>query len=110
MYRAHENEKKYKYNARVLQVEKASFTPLVFSTTGGMGSEANRFFKHLAELIANKSGQQYSDTIAFIRSRLRFDLLKTCVISRRGYRGKKTPQPADIHSLDLNLQPVGPGP
>ena len=79
MYRTHENEKKRKYNARVIQVEKASFTPLVFSTTGGMGSEADRFYKHLATKISNKTGQHYSDTVAFIRRRLRFDLLKTCI-------------------------------
>ena len=37
MYRSHENEKKNAYNQRVIKVEKATFTPLVFSTTGGMG-------------------------------------------------------------------------
>ena len=105
MYRSHENEKKRKYNARVLQVEKASFTPLVFSTTGGMGSEADRFFKHLATKMSNKSGQRYSDTVAFIRRRLRFDLLKTCLISLRGYRGKQCAKPVDIDTLDLNLRP-----
>ena len=36
MYRHHEHLKKRAYNARVLQVEKGTFTPLVFSTTGGM--------------------------------------------------------------------------
>merc|ERR1712142_1339856 len=47
MYRSHEQAKKNTYNQRVLRVEKATFTPLVFSTTGGMGGEADRFFKHL---------------------------------------------------------------
>ena len=102
MYRTHENEKKYKYNARVLQVEKATFTPLVFSTTGGMGEEAVRFYKHLAEITSRKTGQRYSDTIAFIRRRLRFDLLKTCVISLRGFRGRENAKPAQLDSLDLN--------
>ena len=105
MYRSHECEKKRKYNARVLQIEKASFTPLVFSTTGGMGAEADRFYKHLAQKISMKSGQRYSDTVAFIRRRLRFDLLKTCLISIRGYRGKHNAKPAEMDSLDLNLRP-----
>ena len=105
MYLSHEREKKYKYNARVLHVEKASFTPLVFSTTGGMGGEADRFFKHLAEKISRKNGQRYSDVIAFIRRRLRFDLLKTCIISLRGYRGKGNAKPETLDSLDLNLRP-----
>ena len=105
MYRTHENEKKRKYNARVIQVEKATFTPLVFSTTGGMGEEAVRFYKHLATKISNKTGQNYSDTVAFIRRRLRFDLLKTCLISLRGYRGRQGAKPVEIDSLDLNLRP-----
>ena len=39
MYRDHENENNNKYNDRDLQVEKATFTSLVFSTTGGIGNE-----------------------------------------------------------------------
>jgi len=39
MYRAHENESLQ--FARVIRVEKGTFTPLVFSTTGGAGIEAN---------------------------------------------------------------------
>ena len=37
MYIHHEELKKKAYNARVIQVEKGVFTPMVFSTTGGMG-------------------------------------------------------------------------
>ena len=71
-----------------------------------MGEEAVRFFKHLAERMSRKTGQHYSDTIAFIRRRLRFDLLKTsCVISLRGFRGRQNGKPAPIDSLDLNLRP-----
>ena len=106
MYRKHENEKKNKYNDRILQVEKATFTPLVFSTTGGMGNEAARFLRHLAGKISNKTGQTYNDTVAFMRRRIRFDLLKTCVISLRGFRGKISPKTdSEIASLDLNLRP-----
>ena len=32
-----ENEKKRKYNCRIVDVERGSFTPLVFATNGGMG-------------------------------------------------------------------------
>ena len=98
-------EKKNSYVDRVLNVEKGTFTPLIFSATGGMGGEASRFYKRLAEKIASKSGQRYSDTIGFIRRRLRFDLLRTTVISLRGFRGKVNAEPAEVDSLDLNLQP-----
>ena len=39
LYQAHENEKKRTYNQRIIEVEHASFTPLVFSTSGGESPE-----------------------------------------------------------------------
>ena len=39
IYRQHETEKKRQYSSRILEVEQATFTPLVFSTTGGMAVE-----------------------------------------------------------------------
>ena len=47
VYKQHESEKKRTYNERIIQIEKGSFTPLVFSTFGGMGIEAGRFHKRL---------------------------------------------------------------
>ena len=52
MYMHHENRKKAEYNRRVIDIEKGCFTPIVFSTTGGMG--AGSFFKRIAEKIAQK--------------------------------------------------------
>ena len=75
----------------------------VFSTTGGMALEASQFLKHLAEKISLKKGQRYSDVMSFVRRRLRFDLLRTCIISIRGYRGTRTLPPTAISDLDLNL-------
>ena len=96
------------YNARVLQVEKGSFTPppLVFSTTGGMGKEAEMFVKQLAKKMSLKAcTSEYSKNMSFIRKRLRFDLLRTTLISLRGFRGKRpTSQPQKITELDLYLQ------
>ena len=94
--------KKKEYNRRIIEVEKAVFTPLVFSTTGGMGSESNNFFKRIAEKTALRSGQKYHETISYFRKRLRFDLLKTTLITLRGNRGKPTTAP-DVSSMDLNL-------
>ena len=106
MYTHHEELKKKAYNARVIQVEKGVFTPFVFSTSGGMGEEAQKLTKRLAEKYALKSEQKYSETISFIRKRLRFDLLKTTIIALRGYRGKQHNTP-DISDLDINLIPEG---
>ena len=107
MYIAHEQEKKRKYNGRVLEVERGTFTPLVFSTTGGMGGEAHKLVKRLAERMEMSTGQKYSDAVSFIRKRLRFELLKTTVIAVRGDRGSRLRNmDADpIDELDLNLEP-----
>ena len=60
IYRILENHKKRLYSRRVLDVEHGSFTPLVFTTTGGMGKECIRYHSRLAELIAAKKGEHYS--------------------------------------------------
>ena len=38
-YKRNEDEKKRAYNERVLEVENATFSPLVFATNGGMARE-----------------------------------------------------------------------
>ena len=104
MYKKHEQEKKRAYNQRVIQVERGSFTPMVFSTSGGMGPEADKILKHIALKMSWKRNEQYSNVISFLRRRYRFDLLKTCVIALRGYR--KGVKPEKIEDLDLNLRKV----
>ena len=51
-------------------MEKGSFTPLVFSTSGGMGGEAERLVKKLASKMEYHTGQRYSDAVGYIRKRL----------------------------------------
>ena len=54
IYPQHESEKKRMYTSRVLEVEQGSFTPLVFTTTGGMAGECMRYHSRLAELLSTK--------------------------------------------------------
>ena len=108
MYLMNEKEKKRKYLQRVIQVERGSFTPLVFSTTGGMGPEAEKLVKTLAQKMEKCNGQRYSDSVSYIRRRLRFELLKTTVIALRGDRGSRLRnQEIEVQNLDLNLEPAG---
>ena len=86
------------------QVKKGSFTPFVMSTSGGMGAEAVLFIKRIAELIAAKRNEDYSDVVNYIRTLLSFCLLKSVLLAVRGERGKKvvarhTPLP----NLSFNL-------
>ena len=60
LYVQHENMKKRDYRERVLNVEHGSLTPIVFTTSGGAGPEANKHHKRIAELIASKRKDEYS--------------------------------------------------
>ena len=53
--------------SRVLEVEQGSFTPMVFTATGGMADECKTYHNRLAELLSNKKGEDYSNTISWIR-------------------------------------------
>ena len=51
-YRKNEQEKKRAYDQRIREIEHGSFSPLVFSTTGGMGTTATVVYKRLAAMMA----------------------------------------------------------
>ena len=86
IYRQHETEKKRQYASRVLEVEQATFTPLVFSTTGGMAAECKRHHSRLAELLAKKKGESCATTMSWIRARVSFTLLRSALLCLRGSR------------------------
>ena len=100
----HEQRKKAEYNRHVQDIDKGCFEPIVFSTTGGMGAEAQRFFKRLAEKIAKKKDTPYTKAISFVRRRVRFDLVKTVLIALRGFRGKVLHVPEKISNFDMHLE------
>ena len=104
MHTHHEELKKREYNARIIEVEKGSFTPLVLSCSGGMSIETHNFVKKLAEKLCAKKQEQYSRMVYFIRMRLRFDLLKSCIISLRGERFRYNTEA--VANLEYNLMQV----
>ncbi len=104
MYSRDESEKRRNYQQRVLQTEKASFTPLVYSTNGGMATEARRFHKKVAHMIADKTRESYSDVINCRRTKLSFAMLHSVLLSVRGSRGKTrraSETPLSCVSFDL---------
>ena len=104
LYATNEKEKKSAYNERIINVEKGSFTPVVMSTTGGMGKEATLFHKRLALLISEKRNEEYSHVLNYIRTRLRFALLKSTVTALRGVRGKRSrDETTPMSSISYNL-------
>ena len=86
IYRQHENEKKRMYASRVMEVEQATFTSLVFTTTGGIAPECQVYHKRLAELLSVKKGEDYSTTMSWIRTKILFAILRTSLLCLRRSR------------------------
>ena len=82
----HEKEKKRMYNNRIMNVEHGTFTPLVFSVTGGEGPETSAFHKHLASKISQKTEDRYERVLTLIRCKLSFLILRAVLTCLRGSR------------------------
>ena len=72
--------KERQYASRVFGVEQATFTPLVFSMTGGMAVVCERYHSRLAELLATKKGEGYATTMSWIRAKVSFALLRSSLL------------------------------
>lgn len=87
LYRRHEAEKRRKYEARVI-AENGSFTPLVFSTSGGCSPLTSTFMRKLAIKLSEKRAEPYSQVLCWLRTRVTFSLLRSAVMCLRGCRRK----------------------
>ena len=96
-YKRHESEKKKMYEERILNVEHSTFTPLVFSVTGGMSRECTRFFKRLALMIAEKREQSYAETLGWLRCCISLRSCIQCIRSARSSSKKA------IYNLPVDL-------
>ena len=85
-YVRHDKIKNRAYEQCLLEVEHASFVPAVFSTTGGMGKCATALYKRIGSLLCEKMSEPYSTTMALIRCRLGFALVRASVMCVRGSR------------------------
>ncbi len=88
-YRKHKLEKKRAYEQRIIEVEHASFTPIVLSASGGLAKGATIFFKRLATMLTEKWDQPYSTTIGWLRCTISFSLLRSAVQCLRGASSSK---------------------
>ena len=100
-YRKHEREKKRAYDQRIREVEHSSFSPLVFSATGGMGRKATCFYKRLASMLAHMWDQPYSTTLWWLRCRLTFSLICSAIQALRGARSSQGNAVHPPASIDL---------
>ena len=90
------------YASRMLEVEQGSFTPLVFSTTGGMADECKRYHSKLAELLSTKKSEDYSTTMSCIRAKVSFALLRSALLCLRGSRCMRR-APFNITDSDFEI-------
>ena len=62
-YHRHEREKGRQYEQHVREVEHGHFTPLVFTTTGGMADAADHVYRRLANLLSEKLDLSYGEVM-----------------------------------------------
>ena len=101
LYRRCEATKKRNYEERIRVVENADFTPLIMSSSGGMGVQMQSALKHLCRLIAEKTKQPYSKVIGVMRCKLAFQLMCSALVCLRGTRSRRSAARDPLEELDL---------
>ena len=86
IFAKHEKEKKRQYNHRIMNIEHGTFTPLVFSVSGGMAKECSRFHKAVAEKISQRLDCKYDKVMSLIKCKLSFLILRASLMCVRGSR------------------------
>ena len=87
LYRRNENEKRRKYEQALL-AENCSFTPLIFSTAGGVSQLTKRFLQMLSTRLSEKKLGSYAQALCWLRTRLAFTIARAGSLCLRGCRVK----------------------
>ena len=94
-----QREKKRLYNRRILEVDHASFTPLIFTIHDTMGIECRTFVSKLSELLAVKRDLPKSTVTSWVRTKISLALIRLMLICFRGSRSIKSSTRA-INDID----------
>ena len=100
IYKKHGNEKKRQHAERVIKSEQELFSPLVFTTKGGIADGCVKYHRRLAKLIANKKGESCSRAISWIRAKVSFAIVRSAIICMRGSRSRRR----QLDFVDSNFQ------
>ena len=103
IYSSAETAKRKKYNHRIINIEHGSFTPLIFSSFGGMGTEANRFYNRIAEHLSVKRDINIGEVKNWMRTQISFSLLKSTILCIRGSRSHRLREISTINDTDIHL-------
>ena len=66
----HERRKKSEYAERIINVDRGTFTPLIFTTVGCCAPECSRFIKRLCGLLSRGEKKKYAEMTTYVRCRL----------------------------------------
>ena len=103
-----EREKKRQYAARVVHVDRGTFTPLVFSTNGLCGRECSMCLKSLALLLSDKNVDvPYSIIMNRLRTKISFCLLRWAIACFHGCRASYRRGRSQCSFLNECRQTVG---
>ena len=98
-------KKKRQYASRVMEVEQGTFTPLVFTITGGMAEECKRYHNGLTELLAITKREDYASTVSWLRAKVSFAILRLAFHCLRGSRGRRR-RNVDFQDTDIRIDNV----
>ena len=101
-HRRNEKDKRCQYCERICNVEHASFTPLVFTTAGGMCPSDSTFYKQLSSRLSIRYSKCYSTVLNWIRCRILFGALLCLHGARSSYHHP-------IHSFRSHEQALSDG-
>ena len=68
-------------------------------------TKCSKTIKRIADLISARKNEQYSQVMNFLRTRLRFSLLKSVLIAVRGIRGKVSRE-ISLGHIVFNMIPI----
>ena len=89
LYQQQEQMKRRQYEDRVRQVERASFVPLIFTTSGGTSKLTTTALKRLAPGFSVARNLPYSVILGWLCCRLGFCLLRSSIMCLRGSRPRR---------------------
>ena len=86
LYKQIARTRRREYGERVSQCEDADFTPMILSSSGGMGAEMSMAIKHLAKKVSEKQNLAYSRVAGYLRAMFSFEMMRLALICLRGSR------------------------
>ena len=86
LFTSSEREKKRQYNQRCIQLEHASFTPLIFSAYCGCSRETYHFQNTHSERLAEKKSILPAVAMNWLRTKICFAQMRALIICVRGSR------------------------